>query len=554
MIDIIWNLARDIKQMSNELDKRLDFLKIDPETKDALRDNVPVLEKNFDAVLGGFYDHVTQYPQLAEKFNGDLDTVKRKQKDHWRTLFSGEFSEQYYNTVKHIGNVHYKVQLQPQWYIGGYTFAMCAIVDAFVDEHRKKPEDLKKAIKSMIKASMLDMDLALSTYIEANATGEMREQISSMTNAIEDAFDYATSQISGTTEKLGTSAGKVLGAIEKVESQSQKNLDSAKGNSEKIASVVNTSQELSSAIKEISDQVSRSSTITEEAVDKTQMAQQKIDELVTCATTIGDVIEMINKIASQTNLLALNATIEAARAGEAGKGFAVVASEVKNLANQTEKATEEITNQVTVIQGTINETADLFNSVGGTVNEMNEIATVISGAVEEQNAATADIASNIEIVSTESDLAKTRAEEMNNEAKSSKTNTLEISEASNNVTEQFAVLQTTLEEIVGVAKNIDQRKDKRTLINLPCSATCEGNSMNTTLLDISASGARLTYVNGFKLGAPVKVNIPNIGSVDGSVAHIQNGQFIGLALGFSATQQTAISNLTSDSNVEGAAA
>lgn len=531
--------------MADEIDERLEFLKVDKETRDTLRQNTPVLEKNFDTILGGFYDHVTSYPQLAEKFGGDTGPVKQKQKDHWRSLFSGDFSDKYYKNVKHIGDVHYKIQLKPQWYIGGYAFAMCAMVDAFVDEHRKKPEDLKKAIKSMIKASLLDMDLALSTYIEANATGEMREQIASMTTAIEDAFEFATSQISGSTEKLSSASVKVSASIDSVESKSQQNVESAEKNSEKIASVVNTSQELSSAIKEISDQVARSSTITGEAVDKTQMAQQKIDELVVCATTIGDVIQMINKIASQTNLLALNATIEAARAGDAGKGFAVVASEVKNLANQTEKATEEITNQVTVIQGTINETVELFESVGGTVNEMNEISTIISGAVEEQNAATADIASNIEVVSTESGLSQIRAADMNNEAISSKANAIEIADASANMSQQFAVLQKTLEGVVGTAKGIDQRKDKRYPITLPCSATCNGNSINTTLIDISASGARLKYADGFKLDAPIKVTIPDVGSVDGTVCHIQSSLFVGLSLNFSATQQQAISNLTS---------
>tara|TARA_R110002095_G_scaffold140540_2_gene122063 strand:- start:2754 stop:4376 length:1623 start_codon:yes stop_codon:yes gene_type:complete len=540
--------------MANEIEKRLEFLKIGTDAKATLRQNAPILEKNFDAILGGFYSHVTSYPQLAEKFGGDLNVVQNKQKNHWRTLFSGEFSDQYYKNVKHIGEVHYRVQLQPQWYIGGYGFAMCAIVDAFVDEYRKKPEELKSAINSMIKASLLDMDLALTTYIEANAVGEMREQVSSMTRSIEDAFEYATSQISGSTEKLDGAAGKVSAAIENVEVQSHKNVDAAEGNAEKIASVVNTSQELSSAIKEISDQVARSSTITAEAVDKTQMAQQKIDELVTCATTIGDVIQMINKIASQTNLLALNATIEAARAGDAGKGFAVVASEVKNLANQTEKATEEITNQVTVIQGTINETVDLFNSVGATVNEMNEISTIISGAVEEQNAATADIASNIEIVSTESDLAKTRAVEISEEAARSKNHAVEIADSASDVKQQFAVLQKTLGDIVETAKGIDQRKDHRKVVSLPCSATCAGNSINTTVMDVSTSGARLRYADGFKLGAPVKLTIPSIGAVDGTVAHIQSGQFIGLTLSFSAEQQATISKLGGDSGAANAAA
>lgn len=512
--------------MASELDQRLGFLKLDAQARDALQRNLPVLEKNFDAILEDFYGHLTQYPYLSEKFHGNVEPVKNKQKEHWRTLFSGEFSEQYYKNVQHIGDVHYKVQLPPQWYMGGYAFAMCSIVDTFVDEHRKKPEELKLSIKSMIKAAMLDMDLALTTYIEANATGEMREQIAKMTAGIENAFEYATSQIATSTTKLDEAADKVSTAVDTVEVGSGQNVEAAEGNAEKIASVVNTSRELSSAIKEISDQVSRSSTITAEAVGKTQMAQGKIDELVTCATTIGDVIQMINKIASQTNLLALNATIEAARAGDAGKGFAVVASEVKNLANQTEKATEEITNQVTVIQGTINETVDLFNSVGGTVNEMNEISTIISGAVEEQNAATADIASNIEIVASESDSAKARAEDINNEASRTKEYVVEIAETAKAVKDQFAVLQNTLGGIVDTAKGLDQRDEMRKPVNAPCTLTCNGNSISTTVMDVSSSGIRVRYTDGFELGGAVTGNIPGVGAVSGTVAHIQSATIL----------------------------
>ena len=214
---------------------------------------------------------------------------------------------------------------------------------------------------------------------------------------------------------------------------------------------------MSTAIKEISDQVTRSSTITNEAVQKTQLAQHKIDELVACAQTIGDVIQMINKIASQTNLLALNATIEAARAGEAGKGFAVVASEVKNLAKQTERATDEITNQVSVIQETIQQTVTLFNSVGTTVNEMNEISTIISGAVEEQNAATADIATNMQEVANSSEGTKERAQQVNKEATNTTSYIKEINETSISIQDEFKTLQQRLWDVVGEASSIDRR-------------------------------------------------------------------------------------------------
>ena len=114
------------------------------------------------------------------------------------------------------------------------------------------------------------------------------------------------------------------------------------------------------------------------------------------AARIGDVVELINTIAGQTNLLALNATIEAARAGEAGRGFAVVASEVKALAEQTAKATGEIGQQITSIQGATQESVDAIKEISGTIERLSEIASTIAAAVEEQGAATQEISRNVQ--------------------------------------------------------------------------------------------------------------------------------------------------------------
>jgi len=159
--------------------------------------------------------------------------------------------------------------------------------------------------------------------------------------------------------------------------------------------VAAASEQLSSSIAEIGRQVSHSAGVAGGAVDESERASKQIDGLAEAAQKIGQVVDIIQDIASQTHLLALNATIEAARAGDAGKGFAVVASEVKSLANQTANATEEISTQVAEIQGATQSAVESNESITKTINEINEIASTIASAVEEQDAATQEVSTNI---------------------------------------------------------------------------------------------------------------------------------------------------------------
>jgi methyl-accepting chemotaxis protein len=153
---------------------------------------------------------------------------------------------------------------------------------------------------------------------------------------------------------------------------------------------------MSSSVNEISRQVQESARIAGEAVSQAQKTDSRVNELSQAATRIGDVVELINTIAGQTNLLALNATIEAARAGEAGRGFAVVASEVKALAEQTAKATGEISVQIAGIQAATQDSVLAIKEISGTIDRISEISSTIASAVEEQGAATQEISRNIQ--------------------------------------------------------------------------------------------------------------------------------------------------------------
>jgi methyl-accepting chemotaxis protein len=204
-----------------------------------------------------------------------------------------------------------------------------------------------------------------------------------------EAVTEASRAMQGTAQNLSAISGQVdaqAAAVAAAASQAAAN----------VQTVATAAEELSSSVSEIGRQVAESSSVARDAVREAENTDSIVRGLSDTATRIGDIIQIITDIASQTNLLALNATIEAARAGDAGKGFAVVAGEVKNLANQTARATDEIATQIGAVQGETGRAVAALRMVLDTIGRMDQIATTIAGAVEQQAAATAEIARNVE--------------------------------------------------------------------------------------------------------------------------------------------------------------
>jgi methyl-accepting chemotaxis protein len=215
-----------------------------------------------------------------------------------------------------------------------------------------------------------------------------------------DDFEGAVGEIietvSSASTELEASAGTLTSTAERAQELTTMVAAASEEASTNVQSVASATEELTSSVNEISRQVQESARMANEAVNQARTTNDRVSELSKAAARIGDVVELINTIAGQTNLLALNATIEAARAGEAGRGFAVVASEVKALAEQTAKATGEIGQQITGIQGATQDSVNAIKEISSTIEKLSEISSTIAAAVEEQGAATQEISRNVQ--------------------------------------------------------------------------------------------------------------------------------------------------------------
>ncbi|TCS64977.1 methyl-accepting chemotaxis protein [Varunaivibrio sulfuroxidans] len=313
------------------------------------------------------------------------------------------------------------------------------------DEFGRVAKILHTAMERLAQADQAEID---RQDVERKNLEARRRQRNDLAESFQSSVGHVVEAVSSAATELQASAKSMSATAEQTSSRSGAVTSAAEEASSNVQTVASAAEELSSSISEISRQVSQSTQIAGTAVAEVDGTNAKIQGLAEAANKIGEVVALITDIADQTNLLALNATIEAARAGEAGKGFAVVASEVKNLANQTAKATEEIGAQIGGIQGATREAVEAMGSIGKVIGEMNEIASAIAAAVEEQGAATQEIARNVEQASDGTSRVSTNIMEVTQAATETGQSSAEILSAATELSRQSESLRGEVQRFI----------------------------------------------------------------------------------------------------------
>jgi methyl-accepting chemotaxis protein len=444
----------DTSHNQQDLAERLDFVGLDERAREMLRQLQPLIKKSIGPALDLFYAKVRSEPATKRFFSDDrhVSAAKGLQEQHWTLITDAKFNEDYSNAVLKIGRVHARIGLEPRWYIGGYALVIEQLIHSIVKEQwpsllqfaKGRPERVAEGLSVVVKAAMIDMDLAISVYLEAlaeerhkaeeagkEALRKEREIVAEsigvglkklaakdltyrMTGEIPDAYHQLQTDFNDVIVHLEEAMVSVSGSISVLSSGSQEistaSDDLARRTEQQAASLEETAAALGAiteTVKKSADGASHAREIVAAADQDAKKsavvvrhAVEAMDGIAESARKITQIIGVIDEIAFQTNLLALNAGVEAARAGDAGRGFAVVASEVRALAQRSAEAAKEIKGLISASSAQVDQGVKLVDETGKSLERIMTQVADINTVVSEIAAGAKEQAQGIEEVNT----------------------------------------------------------------------------------------------------------------------------------------------------------
>ena len=335
--------------------------------------------------------------------------------------------------------------------------------------------------------------LAAQEADRSRAEAEKRAAMHGMADTIESETSKALALVGERTAVMAATADSMSASAVRTGVSAQSAASAASQALSNAQTVASAAEQLAASIREISAQVSQSTTVVGRAVTAGDLTRAKIQQLDSKVAQIGTVADMIREIAARTNLLALNATIEAARAGDAGKGFAVVASEVKSLAMQTARSTEEITRHLIEVNAATVASVDAVARIGETITEIHAIASSIAAAVEQQGAATAEIARNVAQTAHAAEEMTTLITEVSMEAEQNGRQASQVHDGAAELAAAVGELKRTVVRVVRTSTTeVDRRHNDRRPVNLVGRLTVPGQPVHAgRVIDLSETGARI---------------------------------------------------------------
>ncbi|CAO3458532.1 methyl-accepting chemotaxis protein [Azospirillum largimobile] len=399
------------------------FFGLEAEERGLLASMGRLIDRSLPDLSERFYAHLSRWPETRKLLDahGDLTRLKRQQADHWRLMFQDAGSPAHEARCRAAGEAHLRIGLEPSWYIGAYGVVLSDLLALVQGALRWRPATARRAVAAVARAVSFDMDRTLAGYGLSTAGTAGGAGCGRPLGDFAAALMDRTIDVAMAINESAVANAQMVGQLRAVDHESQ-------GIAAATEETVTGIQEIWARSRDVAALAGEARSVTADGGHTVQQAVARMEQIATAvdgaATRVGElsvaseriaeIVSTIEAIAKQTNLLALNATIEAARAGEAGKGFAVVASEVKNLSNQTARATEDIrlridalkaemgaivasmedgTRAVAAGQQAIREVsermADIGDHIGRTEQRMSDIASILT----QQSAAANQVAS-----------------------------------------------------------------------------------------------------------------------------------------------------------------